>query len=145
MPRRARILLPGMSLHLIQRGNNRSACFYAAEDYLFYLDVLAEQAKKHGCAVHAWCLMTNHVHLLITPESSESTGLMMKGLGQRYVQYINSTYRRRGTLWEGRFRSCLMQEEAYVLACHRYIEQEVWRGVPSVRPIFECGLSPNNS
>ncbi|WP_285404057.1 transposase [Pseudomonas sp. MEJ086] len=82
-----------MSLHLIQRGNNRSACFYAAEDYLFYLDVLAEQAKKHGCAVHAWCLMTNHVHLLVTPQSPESTGLMMKGLGQRYVQYINRTYR----------------------------------------------------
>jgi len=62
----------------IQRGNNRSACFYTAEDYLFYLAVLAEQAKKHGCAVHAWCLMTNHVHLLITPGSPESTGLMMK-------------------------------------------------------------------
>ena len=122
MPRRARILLPGMSLHLIQRGNNRSACFYAAEDYLFYLNVLAEQAKKHGCAVHAWCLMTKHVHLLVTPESPESTGLMMKGLGQRSVPYINRTYRRSGTLWEGRFRSCLMQEEAYVLACYRYIE-----------------------
>ncbi|WP_231570231.1 transposase, partial [Pseudomonas fulva] len=82
-------------------------CFYAAEDYLFYLDVLAEQAKKHGFAVHAGCLMTNHVHLLVTPQSPESTGLMMKGLGQRYVQYINRTYRRSGTLWEGRFRSCL--------------------------------------
>ncbi len=122
MPRRARILLPGVSLHLIQRGNNRSACFYADEDYLFYLDVLMEQAKKHGCAIHAWCLMTNHVHLLATPESPDSAGLMMKGLGQRYVQYVNRAYRRSGTLWEGRFRSCLMQEEAYLLACYRYIE-----------------------
>ncbi|WP_238338932.1 transposase [Pseudomonas berkeleyensis] len=79
MPRRTRVLLPGISLHLIQRGNNRSACFYADEDYLFYLDVLVEQAKKHGCAIHAWCLITNHVHLLVTPESPASAGLMMKG------------------------------------------------------------------
>lgn len=71
-----------------------------------------DQAKKHECAIHAWCLMTNPVHLLVTPESPDSAGLMMKGLGQRYVQYVNRTYRRSGTLWEGRFRSCLMQEEA---------------------------------
>lgn len=122
MPRRARISLPGVSLHLIQRGNNRAACFYADEDYLFYLDVLLEQARMHGCAIHAWCLMTNHVHLLVTPDRPESAGRMMKGLGQRYVQYVNRTYRRSGTLWEGRFRSCLMQEEAYALACYRYIE-----------------------
>ena len=122
MPRRARLLLPGVPLHLIQRGNNRSACFYADEDYLFYLDNLKLQAEKHGCAVHAWCLMTNHVHLLVTPSKPESASLMMKGLGQRFVQYINRTYARSGTLWEGRFRSCLLQEEDYVLACYRYIE-----------------------
>lgn len=122
MPRRARVLLPGVTLHLIQRGNNRSACFYTEEDYLFYLEHLADQARKHGCAIHAWCLMTNHVHLLLTPTKPEGAGLLMKGLGQRYVQYINRTYRRSGTLWEGRFRSCLMQEESYVLACYRYIE-----------------------
>jgi putative transposase len=111
-----------VALHLIQRGNNRSACFFADEDYLFYLEHLADQARKHDCAVHAWCLMTNHVHLLLTPSRPESAGLLMKGLGQRYVQYINRTYRRSGTLWEGRFRSCLMQEESYLLACYRYIE-----------------------
>lgn len=122
MPRRARVLLPGVTLHLIQRGNNRSACFFAEEDYLFYLEHLANQARKHDCAIHAWCLMTNHVHLLLTPAKPESTGMLMKGLGQRYVQYINRTYRRSGTLWEGRFRSCLMQEDSYVLACYRYIE-----------------------
>jgi putative transposase len=122
MPRRARILLPGVPVHLIQRGNNRTACFYADEDYQFYLDHLAEQAARHGCAVHAYCLMTNHVHLLLTPQRENSLGRMMKGLGQRYVQYVNRTYRRSGTLWEGRFRSCLLQEEAYVLACYRYIE-----------------------
>lgn len=122
MPRRARVLLPGCALHLIQRGNNRSACFYAEEDYLFYLKQLAEQAIKHDCAVHAWCLMTNHVHLLLTPAEPASVGMLMKGLGQRYVQYINRTYRRSGTLWEGRFRSCLVGEESYVLGCYRYIE-----------------------
>lgn len=122
MPRRARIIFPGVALHLIQRGNNRSACFYAEDDYLFYLEHLTEQAVKHGCAIHAWCLMTNHVHLLVTPDKPESVGLLMKGLGQRYVQYINRTYRRSGTLWEGRYRSCLMREEDYVLACYRYIE-----------------------
>lgn len=122
MPRRMRVLLPGITLHLIQRGNNRSACFFAEEYYLFYLEHLANQARKHDSAIHAWCLMTNHVHLLLTPAKPESTGMLMKGLGQRYVQYINRTYRRSGTLWEGRFRSCLMQEDSYVLACYRYIE-----------------------
>lgn len=122
MPRRARVLLPGATLHLIQRGNNRSACFFAEEDYLFYLEHLADQARKHNCAIHAWCLMTNHVHLLLTPAKPESAGMLMKGLGQRFVQYINRTYRRSRTLWEGRFRSCLMQEDSYVLACYRYIE-----------------------
>jgi putative transposase len=114
--------MPGVPVHLIQRGNNRSACFYTDGDYRFYLDHLAELAVKHGCAVHAFCLMTNHVHLLLTPQHEGSLGGLIKALGQRYVQYVNRTYRRSGTLWEGRFRSCLLQEEAYVLACYRYIE-----------------------
>ena len=122
MPRRARLSLPGIPWHIIQRGNNRSACFYADEDYHRYLDTLKEQAEKFGCLVHAYVLMTNHVHLLITPEKEGSASLLMKHLGQRYVQYINRTYKRSGTLWEGRFRSCLTQSEEYVLACYRYIE-----------------------
>lgn len=122
MPRRARLSLPGIAWHIIQRGNNRSACFYADEDYRCYLDHLGEQARRFGCLVHAYVLMTNHVHLLLTPPRADSAGLMMKHLGQRYVQYVNRTYRRSGTLWEGRFRSCLAQSEDYVLACHRYIE-----------------------
>lgn len=122
MPRRARLSIPGIPWHIIQRGNNRTACFYADEDYRRYLDTLGEQAEKHGCQIHAYVLMTNHVHLLITPEREESAGLLMKHLGQRYVQYVNRTYRRSGTLWESRFRSCLAREEEYVLACYRYIE-----------------------
>ena len=122
MPRRARLAVPGIPWHIIQRGNNRSACFFAEEDYRRYLDTLGEQARKHGCLIHAYVLMTNHVHLLLTPEKPESAALLMKHLGQRYVQYINRTYRRSGTLWEGRFRSCLTRDEEYVLGCYRYIE-----------------------
>ncbi|MCW5204510.1 transposase [Desulfobulbus sp. US1] len=122
MPRRPRIIVPGTPLHIIQRGNNRQACFFAEEDYLFYLDWLKEYAKKAQCTVHAYALMTNHVHLLLTPKKKDSAGSLMKRLGQRYVQYVNRTYQRSGTLWEGRFRSCIIQQETYLFTCQRYIE-----------------------
>jgi len=122
MPRRARVAVAGIPWHIIQRGNNRSACFYTEDDYHYYLQQLKQQSAEHGCAIHTYCLMTNHVHLLLTPERVESASLMMKHLGQRYVQTINRTYRRSGTLWEGRFKSCLAQHEQYVLTCYRYIE-----------------------
>jgi len=122
MPRRPRIVLPGVHYHLIQRGNNRQACFYADDDYSFYLEWLRTYVRDAGCAVHAYVLMTNHVHLLLTPSTAGGAGALMKRLGQRYVQYVNRTYRRCGTLWEGRFRSCLTREESYVLDCYRYIE-----------------------
>jgi putative transposase len=122
MPRRARLALPNVPLHIIQRGNNRQACFFADEDYLNYLRWLGEYAAKTGCRIHAYVLMTNHVHLLISTECNESAGALLKALGQRYAQYVNRSYRRSGTLWEGRFRSCLTQEETYLLSCQRYIE-----------------------
>ncbi len=122
MPRRARLVVPGIPWHIIQRGNNRTACFYDTLDYQYYLNTLTEKADEFDCSLHAWCLMTNHVHLLLTPAAHDSAASLMKHLGQRYVQYINRTYRRSGTLWEGRFRSCLVQESKYVLACYRYIE-----------------------
>ena len=122
MPRRARIAVAGIPWHIIQRGNNRTACFYAKTDYDYFLNTLAEQSLKWRCEVHAYVLMTNHFHLLLTPYLRDSAANMMKHLGQRYVQYINRTYRRSGTLWEGRFRSCLAQDQAYVLICQRYIE-----------------------
>lgn len=122
MPRRARLRVAGYPLHIIQRGNNRSACFRSESDYLVYLSHLEEQAARFGCAIHAYVLMTNHVHLLLTPEGAEATSLMMKNLGQRYVQYFNRRYARSGTLWEGRFRSSIVQEDRYLLACYRYIE-----------------------
>lgn len=134
MPRRARLSVAGIPWHIIQRGNNRSVCFFSEEDYRRYLDDLTELSARVGCAIHAYVLMTNHVHLLLTPERSDSAALMMKHLGQRYVQYVNRTYRRSGTLWEGRFRSCLTQTEDYVLACYRYIELNPVRAAMVNRP-----------
>jgi putative transposase len=122
MPRRARLYLPGIPLHIIQRGNNRQACFFAEEDYRFYLDWLCEYALKAHCRIHAYVLMTNHVHLLLSSDEAQGVGKLMKALGQRYVQYVNRAYQRSGTLWEGRFRSCLTQDEIYLLSCMRYIE-----------------------
>ncbi len=122
MPRRPRVVLPGVPLHIIQRGNNRCACFYAEDDCRFYLEWLEKCAVDHGCQVHAYVLMTNHVHLLLSFDQGGAPGAMMKALGQRYVQYANRTYRRSGTLWEGRFRSALVQAESYLLLCQRYIE-----------------------
>lgn len=122
MPRRPRLIFPDIPLHIIQRGNNRQPCFFADEDYLSYLEWLQEYAHDSGCAVHAYVLMTNHVHLLLTPFTLTSAGTMMKRLGQRYVQYVNRTYKRSGTLWEGRFRSCIVGQDDYFLLCQRYIE-----------------------
>jgi putative transposase len=122
MPRRPRIIIPGIPLHIIQRGNNRQACFFADDDYRFYLDWAQEYSGRTGCAVHAYAMMTNHVHLLLTPQNKESAGAFMKSLGQRYAQYINRTCRRSGTLWEGRFRSSVIQQDMYLLTCQRYIE-----------------------
>lgn len=122
MPRRARLILPNVTVHVIQRGNNRQACFYQEPDYRNYLEWLHEYAVECNCRIHAYVLMTNHVHLLATPAHADSLGAMMKRLGQRYVQYVNRAYKRSGTLWEGRYRSCLASDETYVLGCYRYIE-----------------------
>lgn len=134
MPRRARIVLPHVPAHLIQRGNNRQPCFFADEDYCRYLEWLAEYANKTGCQIHAYVLMTNHVHLLISSERADGSGALMKLLGQRYVQYVNRVYRRSGTLWEGRFRSCPVQEEHYFLGCQRYIELNPVRAAMVAHP-----------
>lgn len=122
MPRHARIMVPGASVHLIQRGNNRAQCFFSDEDRQFYLFHLARLLPRERCALHSYCLMTNHVHLLVTAHEASGCATLMKHLGQLYAQYINKTYGRTGNLWEGRFKSCLVQSEAYLLTCCRYIE-----------------------
>jgi putative transposase len=115
-------MVPGVPVHAIQRGNNRAPCFVADEDREFFLHHLGRLARDECCAVHAYCLMTNHVHLLLTPEREECCARLFKRLGLLHTQYTNRRYRRSGTLWEGRFRSCLVQSDFYLLACHRYIE-----------------------
>jgi putative transposase len=122
MPRPHRVVLPAIPLHVIQRGNNRALCFHLQNDYLMYLDMLRECAFDAGCAVHAYVLMSNHVHLLLSPDTADSVSTMMRRLGQRYVQYFNRRHDRTGTLWEGRFRSSAVQDERYFMACQRYIE-----------------------
>ncbi len=122
MPRRPRLRLAGIAFHVIQRGNNRSPCFFTKGDYYRYLRDLELLSRKHRVAVHAYVLMTNHVHLLMTAEQPDGVPTLMKSLGQSYVQYINRRHSRTGSLWEGRFRSCLVDSEDYVLVCHRYIE-----------------------
>ena len=134
MPRQQRLILPDVAVHIVQRGNNRGACFFGPGDYRLYLLHLRELSAALACAVHAYCLMTNHVHLLVTPPSANACTALMRNLGQRYVQYINRTYARTGTLWEGRFRSCLAQSARYVLACYRYIELNPVRAAIVVDP-----------
>lgn len=134
MPRRARLAVPGIPWHIIQRGNNRSPCFFSDADYDYYLFTLQKQSALHKCKIHAYVLMTNHVHLLVTPENVDSASLMMKHLGQRHTQYINRTYNRTGTLWDGRFKSCLAQDGGYALYCYRYIELNPVRAMMVYRP-----------
>lgn len=122
MPRRPRIHLDGVPLHIVQRGHNRAPCFFAEEDYFAYLHWLDEALGEHGCALHAYVLMTNHVHLLLTPAKAAAVPRLVIALGRRYVQYINRSYRRTGTLWDSRYKSSLIQAETYLIDCMRYIE-----------------------
>lgn len=122
MPRKPRFNLIGIPQHVIQRDNNREPCFLSEEDYRRYLKDLRESADKFFCKIHAYVLMTNHVHLLVTPMVDCGISQMMQALGRRYVCYVNKTYKRTGTLWEGRFKSSLVDSDRYLLTCMRYIE-----------------------
>ncbi len=122
MPRAPRFNLPDIPQHVIQRGNNRQATFFAIDDYRCYLDCLKSAADKFRCEVHAYVLMPNHAHLLVTPRTPDAVSKLMQSLGRRYVRYVNDTYQRTGTLWEGRFRASIVDSERYLLACYRYIE-----------------------
>ena len=122
MPRKPRMYLAGMPFHVIQRGNNRNNVFFAEKDYSNYLAYLQNACRRYCVAVHAYVLMTNHVHLLMTPENAEGISRVMQSLGRRYVQYINKKYLRTGTLWEGRHKACPVECDSYFLTCMRYIE-----------------------
>ena len=122
MPRRPRVHLDGVPLHIAQRGHNREPCFLVEEDYSTSLHWLGEALGEAECKLHAYVLMTNHVHLLLTPKKAQGVPRLVIFLGRRYVQYINRSYRRTGTLWDSRYKSSLIQAETYLLACQRYIE-----------------------
>ena len=122
MARLPRISPIGIPVHVIQRGNNRQACFTSKNDHLAYAGWLEKYSLTYGVEIHSWVMMTNHVHLLCTPLHEGSISLMMQSLGRQYVRYFNFEHRRSGTLWEGRFKSCLVQTEKYLLDLHRYIE-----------------------
>lgn len=122
MARLPRLTLPGYPHHVIQRGNNRQAIFASAADYQSLLDLLDENAEKFGIAIHAYVLMSNHFHLLATPQTTDGLPLMMQAVGRRYVRYFNDGQKRSGTLWEGRYKSTLIQTDRYLLACMVYID-----------------------
>jgi len=122
MSRKSRLYLPGVPQHVVQRGNNRQPCFFAEEDYRYYLECLANATKKFDCQIHAYVLMTNHVHLLVSSSEEYAIFGMMQSIGRKYVRYVNHAYNRTGTLWEGRFKAWLVQSERYLLTCIRYID-----------------------
>lgn len=122
MARLPRFTIPGQPQHVIQRGNNRQDIFRVEDDYRFYLETLKEAAERHDCDIHAYVLMSNHVHFVVTPHQDGSIGKMMQTLGRYYVQYFNRLNNRTGTLWEGRYKSALIDSEHYLLTCMRYVE-----------------------
>jgi len=122
VPRRKRICPPGYPVHIVQRGNNRQVCFAADDDMAAYVNWLRKAAQIYDVSIHAWVLMTNHVHLLMTPNNEFAISSTMQYLGRYYVPYFNFRYRRTGTLFEGRFKSSVVQTDSYLLACQRYIE-----------------------
>lgn len=122
MARKPRVCPAGFAQHVVQRGNNRSVCFASEADFIAYAHWLKEGADKYDIAIHAWVFMTNHVHLLLTPSEDNTVSLLMQYLGRYYVRRFNFVYKRTGTLWEGRYKSSLVDHDRYVLACYRYIE-----------------------
>lgn len=122
MARLPRLTLPGYPHHIIQRGNNRQPIFVADSDYQFFLDLLNEHARQFKVALHAYVLMGNHFHLLVTPDTAEGLPQMMQAVGRKYVRYFNDTYHRSGTLWEGRYKSALIETDRYLLACMVYCD-----------------------
>ena len=129
MPRPTRLNIPHIPQHIVQRGNNRQACFFDEKDYALYLSKLKEYADKYHVEIHSYVLMTNHIHLLATPTTKGGVSHLMQSLGRYYVRYINQTYNRTGGLYDGRFKSSLIDSEKYFLTVSRYIELNPVRAV----------------
>ena len=142
MPRQSRPVIPEVRLHITQRGNNKLPCFFDEADFLVYLKLLHAASIRAACCVHAYVLMSNHVHLVVSPTDAQGPAMLMKSLGERYVQYVNRRHGRTGTLWEGRYHSCLVQSERYLMICQRYVELNPVRAClvdePSAYPWSSC-------
>ena len=134
MARLQRATPAGIPVHLLHRGNNRQACFKNNGDYSAFLWWLREYSEKFMVEIHAWALMENHYHLLCTPQVEDGLSLMVQALGRQYVRYFNRLNQRTGTLWEGRYRSCLVQPESYLLEMYRYIELNPVRAALASNP-----------
>ncbi len=138
MPRHPRIQLVKEPLHVVQRGHNHNNCFIDRDDYFYYLDCLKESSQKYSVQLHAYVLMPNHVQMLLTPIEHDGVSKMMQSIGRRYVQHFNHRYECYGTLWEGRFKSCLVDRDNYLFSCHRYIESNpVRKGLTSKAEKYE--------
>jgi putative transposase len=134
MPRQPRFYFPGAVLHIVQRGNDRAPVFTCARDHRFYLDCLRDASRTHDVSIHAYVLMTNHVHMLASPGYAQAVPRMMQSIGRRYVGRFNFLHRRTGTLWEGRYKATLVETEAYLFACQRYIELNPVRALMVLEP-----------
>ena len=134
MARLPRNFIPNLPQHVVQRGNNRQAIFVGDNDRRRYLECLADASSRYGCAIRAYVLMTNHVHLLLTPAQRNAVSLMMQIVGRRYVRYFNGQHARSGALWEGRFKAALVESERYCLTCMRYIELNPVRAAMTKSP-----------
>ena len=146
MARLPRLVVSGLPHHLIQRGNNRQSIFVDELDCSRYLSELAELTTAHAVAIHAYVLMPNHVHLLATPAEGKALGRLMQALGRRYVRRFNDRHQRTGTLWEGRYRSTVVETERYLLACMRYIEMNPVRaGLVDVPASYRWSSHPHNA
>lgn len=134
MSRLPRYFLPNQPQHVIQRGNNRQPIFFSEDDYHFFRDCMTDAARTHGVRIHAYVWMTNHVHLLATPDTAESLGKTFQSAGRRYVRHVNHAYKRSGTLWEGRYRATVVDSAQYLLTVMRYIELNPLRAGMVERP-----------
>lgn len=146
MPRQPRYFIPGVPQHVIQRGVDRQAVFFEPADYELYLHSLGEAARRYDCQIHAYVLMINHTHLLVTPGSERSVPLIMQAMGRHYVQTINKKYDRTGTLWQGRYKASLVQDDRYLLTCYKYIElNPVRAGLVSAPGDYPYSSFPHNA
>jgi len=135
MPRSARIVVPNTPHHIVQRGHNRQTVFVSDDDYNYYRENLIYFKQELKCRIYSYCLMTNHVHLVIDPGANpDSLSLLMKRVAGRQTRYVNKLEKRTGSLWEGRFKSSIVSQKEYLAACCRYIELNPLRAGMATNP-----------